>query len=119
MKKKWNINRDNGYCKAIQSCSLVIVLLFVLCIFEGCDTIGYERCHIEESPSGENRVIIKYDMVSRPFVFQQEDGKEKQIWSYPKAGFMETVYFEVEWLSESSILLSYDTEEYTIILNKS
>ncbi len=53
------------------------------------------------SPQGTNTVIVRYDNVSRPFVFHNN----KQIFAYPKSGFMETVSFEIKWLSESRILL--------------
>lgn len=31
-----------------------------------------------------------------------------KVWAYPGSGFMETVHFGVEWLSENRINISYD-----------
>lgn len=74
------------------------------------------------SPQGTNTVIIQYDLVCRPAVYQKGLLWNKKIWDYPGSGFMETVHFGVEWLSETEIRLTYDDindeydEEYIIAL---
>lgn len=72
------------------------------------------------SPQGTNRIIVEYDHVCRPCVYQKTWYGKKCIWTYPGSGFMETVFFGVEWESEDRIRMIYDDindeydEEYVI-----
>lgn len=93
----------------------VIILLLVILFFRICaPSFGYAEKEVFTSPQGSNTIIVKYDFVSRPDVFKKGLLWDKKIWSYPKGGFMETVRFDVEWLSENQICLDYDdsNDEY-------
>lgn len=96
---------------------LITVLLLIIFLFRGC-------CHIflcpeheaYTSPQGTNTIIIHYDLVCRPTIYKKLPIGKKRIWDYPAGGFMETIHFSVEWLSEDTFrffLPEYD-EEYTI-----
>ncbi len=75
----------------------------------GCYDI-FENCEQEEytSPRGTNTIIVQYDFVCRPTVYKKSLIWDKKLWVYPGSGFMETVHFGVEWLSESKFRISYD-----------
>ena len=60
------------------------------------------------SPLGTNTIIVQYDFVCRPTVYKKRLVLDKKLWSYPGSGFMESVHFGVEWLSEDRIQISYD-----------
>ncbi len=68
--------------------------------------------------------MICYDYVSRPTIYKKGWLWNQKIWDYPGHGFMETVHFNVEWLSEDKIRFTYDDkndkfdEEYTIVIPK-
>lgn len=66
------------------------------------------------SPQGTNTIIVQYDFMSRPTVYKKRLLWDKELWAYPGSGFMETVHFNVEWLSEDKIRISYDdkNDEY-------
>lgn len=74
------------------------------------------------SPESTNTIIVEYDFVSRPTIYKKTWYGKSKIWQYEGTGFMETVYFDVEWLSEDEILVSYDDsndkydEEFTITI---
>lgn len=66
------------------------------------------------SPQGTNPFVAKYDFVNRPSIFKRGFLWDKKIWTYPGPGFVETVSFEPEWLSETQIRFIYDdkNDEY-------
>ena len=63
------------------------------------------------SPQGTNTIIIEYDHVCRPYVYQKTWYGKREIWIYPRSGFMETVSFGVEWLSEDKFRMIYDDKD--------
>lgn len=78
-------------------------------LWTGCSIIlGYAEENIYTSPEGTNTIVVKYDHVCRPYVFKKGLFWDTKIWDSPTSGFMETVHFGVEWLSENQILLTYD-----------
>lgn len=98
----------------------VFVLMIVL-LFRGCcriAAVAEEETFV--SPEETNTIIVCYDHVCRPTVYKKGRLFRKKIFDYPGSGFMETVHFGVEWLSEDRIRLTYDDtddeydEEYII-----
>ena len=95
---------------------IIIVGIFLLVngIFmlakEFIKNVNYEtsRDEIIYSPSGEYFITLRYDHVSRPYIFKDN----KLIFETNRAGFNETVNFKVEWKSENEILLYIDKEKY-------
>lgn len=69
-----------------------------------------KECEQEEytSPKETNTIIVQYDFMSRPTVYKKHWLWDKELWSYPGSGFMETVHFGVEWLSEESFRIFYE-----------
>ncbi|MCI9081509.1 MAG: hypothetical protein HFI70_04160 [Lachnospiraceae bacterium] len=104
--------------------SLLMILLLLIFFCRSCaSSFGYEDEEVYTSPQGTNTIVVKYDFVCRPDVFKKGWLWEKKIWSYPNSGFMESVHFGVEWLSENQIRLEYDDvnndeydEEYIITI---
>lgn len=84
---------------------LTVVLIAMGSLLQSCGN-GEEETHV--SPQGTNTIIVQYDFMSRPTVYKKYWLWDKELWSYPGNGFMETVHFDVEWLSEDKIRLSYD-----------
>lgn len=97
-----------GRSKAIWFFCASVLLLFAIFLFRGCRSFGYDFELSYTSPQGTNTILVKYDFVSRPTIFKQEVLLDKKIWEYPGSGFMETVIFDVEWLSECQIRFTYD-----------
>ncbi|NCB91578.1 MAG: hypothetical protein EOM40_03250 [Clostridia bacterium] len=68
------------------------------------------------SPNKTHTLLIRQDWVSRPTVFEGS----KVIFRYSKSGFAETVYWNIEWISENECCLysssSVTEERYTIEL---
>lgn len=92
---------------------LIIVFTIAVITFAGCGDVKYDKEYEYESPSGEKEITIKVDHVSRPDVFYNDEC----IFEYDGSGFSETVYWNVEWISENEIRLyldSYDGEDYSI-----
>lgn len=89
---------------------LLCILAFILGL-SGCSS-GQEQSFT--SPSGNIQIIVKYDLVSRPTVYKKDSPFNKKIWSYEGAGFMETVYFSEEWISENEFMFRYNdkNDEY-------
>lgn len=110
--------------KYIKYIILSILLLFIIFLYRSCyPFFGYVEEEVYTSPEGSNIIIVKYDLVCRPDVFKKGFLWDKKIWDYPNSGFMETVHFGVEWVSENEILLTYEDirnseydEEYDIII---
>ena len=97
---------------------LCILVLFTL---TGCTTseIEYEtsRDEVIYSPSGNYSITLRYDYVSRPYIFKDDT----LVFETNKLGYNETVYFKVEWKSEDEIFLyiesdndKYSNEKYFI-----
>lgn len=105
-----------------RKCSILLVTLFLLiCLCQKCSyALSVSEREIYTSPQGTNTIIVEYDHVCRPYVYRKTWFGKKHIWTYPGGGFMETVSFELEWLSEDKIRMSYDdkndeyNEEFTI-----
>ena len=98
-------------------------LLLVIFLFRGCcDALFVASRETFSSPQGTKTIIIEYDHVCRPYVYQKTWYGKREIWTYPKSGFMETVSFGVEWLSENQFRMTYDDkndefdEEYIITI---
>ena len=84
-------------------------LLLVICLFRSCsDALFIASREVYLSPQGTNTIIIEYDHVCRPYVYQKAWYGKREIWTYPGSGFMETVSFDVEWLSEDQFRMTYD-----------
>ncbi len=101
--------------KLVLRCLLITLTLFfvLIFVFESCDSVKYDQQFDSVSPSGNKKVTVKYDYVSRPDVYHNGDC----IFEYSKSGFNETVFWNVEWLSEDEIklyLTGYEDEEYII-----
>ena len=98
-------------------------LLLVIFLFRGCcDALFVASREVFVPPQGTKTIIIEYDHVCRPYVYQKTWYGKREIWTYPKSGFMETVSFGVEWLSENQFRMTYDDkndefdEEYIITI---
>ena len=70
-----------------------------------------------DSPSGNYSITLRYDYVSRPYIFKDDT----LVFETNKPGYNETVYFKVEWKSEDEIFLyiesdndKYSNEKYFI-----
>lgn len=94
--------------------SILVLLISGLFILTGCNNekVKYDtsRDELIQSPNGEYSITLRYDYVSRPYIFKDN----KLIFETNKPGFNETVYFKVKWESENEILLyiDMDTEKY-------
>ena len=86
-------------------CFLCCALSLFLC---GCSGQPDQRF---TSPSGRTAIIVKYDFVSRPTVYIDGLLFDREIWSYDGNGFMETVYFTPEWISETRFIFRYDDSD--------
>ena len=69
----------------------------------------------QRNPNGTNTITVKYDYLSRPSVYKGN----KKIFSYNGPGYMESVYYDVEWVSEDELILKatnnkYKNDVYTI-----
>lgn len=103
-----------GWIKYIVVLAAVFMIFFLL---RGCcDALFVAKREVYTSPQGTNTIIIIYDHVCRPYVYKKTWFGKKEIWTYPGSGFMETVYFDVEWLSENQFRMFLDRfdEEYII-----
>lgn len=114
MKKK-----VSAYIKIVR---FFILISLIIILLQGCRSCGYDFELSYASPQGTNRIIVKYDFMSRPSIFKRGFLRDKKIWEYGGSGFMETVTFHVEWISENEICFSYDDiqdeydEEYVIVV---
>ncbi len=104
----WGMRTKSGRIKCI---AFLAVFFLMVCLCRSCCGIFINtEEEIFISPRETNTIIVQYDFVCRPTVYKKAwIGKEK-IWTYPGSGFMETVHFGVEWLSEDQIRMSYDDE---------
>lgn len=98
------------------------IYLICVCIFACMITACGGRKEAFVSPNKENRIIVKYDFVSRPSIEYNGDC----IWKYPGSGFNEEAYFRVEWIDDNTFKFIYDdeshsgkyAEEYEIVLKE-
>lgn len=110
--------------KIIKYIRCLICLVLIIFLLQSCKSCGYDAGlgYASTSPQGTNSIIVKYDFASRPSIFKPGLLWDKKIWQYKGAGFMETVGFEAEWLSENQIRFTYDDvndkydEEYIITI---
>lgn len=101
--------------KRIKYIVVSATLLLAIGLCRGCYNIFVNaEQEIFTSPRGTNTIIVQYDFMSRPTVYKKRLLWDKELWEYPGSGFMETVHFNVEWLSEDKIRISYDdkNDEY-------
>lgn len=96
--------------KIINFLLIFALLISGLFLLTGCniDDIKYEtsRDEIIQSPSGEYSITLRYDYLSRPYIFKDN----KLIFETNRPGFNETVYYKVKWESENEIFLYYDLD---------
>lgn len=117
-------SKDGGSRRKAPKYILFLIIIFLIVLFfKSCaSSFGYAEEEVFTSPQGSNTIVVKYDFVCKPDVFKRGWLWDHKIWSYPAGGFMETVYFGVEWLSENQIRLTYDDlndkydEEYIITI---
>ncbi len=101
---------------------LLIFFAGSILLLRSCRSLWYDFELSYTSPQGTNTIIVKYDFVSRPSIFKKGFLWDKKIWQYENSGFMETVTFGVEWISEDQIRFTYDDiydqydEEYMITI---
>lgn len=101
--------------KRIKHIAVAVTLLLVIGLCRSCYNIFVNaEQEIFTSPQGTNTIIVQYDFMSRPTVYKKRLLWDKELWEYPGSGFMETVHFNIEWLSEDKIRISYDdkNDEY-------
>ena len=94
---------------------IVLLLIAVLGIRSCMNFITYDdRTTYFTSPDEKTVLTLKYDYVSRPFLFYNDE----LIFEYSRNGFAETIFFEIEWLSERKIRLFCEQfdEEFFITL---
>ena len=105
-----NLCRDNKVkSRRLKHIALLAVFFLVICLCRGCCNalfVSYQEIHT--SPQGTNTVIVEYDYVCKPYVYKKTWFGKRHIWTYPGGGFMESVSFSVEWLSEDEIRMIYD-----------
>ena len=100
--------------KIIYIVLILVLLISGLFLLTRCNNekVKYEtsRDEILQSPNGKYSITLRYDNVSRPYIFKDN----KLIFETNKPGFNETVYFKVKWESENKILLyiDMDSEKY-------
>ena len=111
--------------RRIKYIALPAAFFLVIYLCRGCcDALFVASREVYPSPKGTNTIIIEYDHVCRPYVYQKTWYGKREIWTYPSGGFMETVSFSVEWLSEDKFRTTYDDkddefdEEYIITIPK-
>ncbi len=107
--------------KAVQCLLLLAIFLLIISLSRGCYHLFIDaEEEVFTSPGGTNTIVVQYDLVCRPTIYKKGMLWNQKIWDYPGSGFMETVHFGVEWLSEEEIRFTYDDihdeydEEYFI-----
>lgn len=114
-----------GKMKKSRRVLVILCIIIVLATLFGCsvfDNVLYEtsRDEVLESPGGEYTLTLRYDYVSRPFIFKEN----RLIYEYDGPGFNETVSWGIEWVAENEIVLYYDDvkdeydEEYYIVIEE-
>ncbi|MCI8292899.1 MAG: hypothetical protein HFH53_05110 [Hespellia sp.] len=110
--------------KRVKTAILLFLIFLVVFFCKSCyNTLSNAEQEIYTSPNETNTIIVQYDILCRPTLYKKTWFGKKKIWDYPGSGFMETVHFGVEWLSEDEIRLSYEDirhseydEEYVITI---
>lgn len=93
------------------------VLIFLILIgLTGCSDSS--RTKEYTSPNGEHTIIVEYDLVSRPTVYEKTGLIKKKVFSKMENGYNESVFFEIEWIDDDTFRIynNYFDEEYTIDL---
>lgn len=88
----------------------VMVLFCILSLYLS----GIDRgrnAEIYTSPDGTNTVIMEYDWVSRPKIYKKTWYGKTKIWQYEGSGFMESVGFSVDWVTDKEIRVYYEPYE--------
>lgn len=82
---------------------MFLVLGSLLLLLVGCSDFQYDtdRDRVITSPDKSYSLLLRYDYVSRPSIFK--DGE--LIYEYKGSGFMESVGFNIKWVSDDEILL--------------
>ncbi len=91
--------------------SLLAVFLLRQCY----NALFWSDYEVLTSPQGTNTVVIQYDWGCRPTVYLKNGFWQQKIWETPRGGFMETIHFGTEWMSEYQLHLylpEYDEEYY-------
>lgn len=97
--------------RRIKYIAVAVTLLLIIGLCRGCYNIFVNaEQEVFTSTQGTNTIIVQYDFMSRPTVYKKRLLLDKELWAYPGSGFMETVHFNVEWLSEDKFRISYDDE---------
>ena len=61
-------------------------LLLAICLFRSCcDALFVASREVFVSPQGTNTIIIEYDHVCRPYVYQKTWYGKREIWTYCNA----------------------------------
>lgn len=105
----------NMRSRRIKHVAVAVTLLLAIGLCRSCYNIFVNtEQEIFTSPQGTNTIIVQYDFMSRPTVYKKRLLWDKKLWEYPGSGFMETVHFNIKWLSEDKIRISYDdkNDEY-------
>ncbi len=106
--KPWYLGEGMEH-KKIKYMAVAAVLLLAVFLCRGCYNLFQNtEQEVFTSPQGTNTIIVQYDFVSRPTIYKKTWLGKRKIWAYPGSGFMETVHFGVEWLSEDEIKVNYD-----------
>ncbi len=95
--------------KRIKYIIVLVMLFLIICLYRSCyHTFINTEQFVYTSPQNTNTIIVQYDFLSRPSVYKKTWIGKQNIWTYPGNGFMETVHFGVEWLSEYQVKIDYD-----------
>lgn len=105
---------------------IFFIAVFVIYLCRNCyHLFNNAEQEIYTSPEKTTTIIVQYDILCRPTIYKKMRIGKRKIWDYPGSGFMETVHFGVEWLSEDKIRVTYDDirhdeydEEYIISIPK-
>ena len=94
-------HQDNERGKMIGMKKIIVSLLIIITLLSLSACVN--RVEKYTSPSGNNKITVEYDFVSRPCVIYKGDC----IWKYPGNGFNEEVFFDVEWIDDDTVKLIY------------
>lgn len=88
-------------------CIILIILIFCFCLL--IDNIKYEVARDEKinSPNKKYTILLRYDYVSRPYIFKNN----KVLFKYNGSGFNEKIEWNIKWLSNNQIMLYYDSSD--------
>ncbi len=86
---------------------IILIIVTMVLFLTGCTDSDSNQAF--ESPFGDDEVIVKVDYLSCPDVFYEG----KCIFKYDGPGFNETVYWDIEWVSEDEIRLYIPGHRWT------